>query len=71
MFYQARTYNTQAVTFWASNPDDAARYIDWLNRAREINVYAAHELGETGFEDDCVFSCDEPDWDDFMTEDGE
>lgn len=68
MFYQARAYNQTGITFWASNPADAVRYIDWLNRDREINVYAAYELGETGHEDACEMSCDEPHWDDFMDE---
>lgn len=71
MFYQAAAHNAQPLTFWATNPADADRYIDWLNRKRDINVYAAHELGEAGHEDECAFSCDEPYWDDFMVEDTE
>ncbi len=66
MFYKATAYNTQSIVFWASENSDVDRYIDWLNRDRDVNVYSAEELGEEGFEDDCAFSMDEPDWDDFM-----
>lgn len=66
MFYAARAYNSNEIIFWATASADVEKYVNFLNRDREINVYAAHELGATGYEDVCVMSCDEPHWDDFM-----
>ena len=75
MFYNVTAYNSNALHVWASNPTDVERYVDWLNRKREINLYAASvaprdqwAVLETNTE---VMSCDEPCWDDFMDEDAE
>lgn len=67
MFYKATAYNTGAIIFWSTDETKVERYIDWLNRDRDINVYHAEEMGED-YEDDTAFSMDEAGWDDFMEE---
>lgn len=73
MFYQITAYNQGALYAWASNPADVDRYVDWLNRDRDINVYAAHEIPEVEWAEyesrDDVLSMDEAYWDDFMAAD--
>ena len=67
MFYKIHAYNTESLIVWASSEADVDRYIDWLNRDRDVNHYAARAIGETGHDDACILSMDEPHWDDFMS----
>lgn len=42
-WFAFRAYNTQTEYGFGSD-NEAERYCDHLNAAREVNVYAAHEL---------------------------
>lgn len=68
-FFKITAYNTQALYFWGAEVD-ANRYVDWLNRDREINVYSAHPIPETDWPEyqgrDDVLIGTEPAWDAFM-----
>jgi hypothetical protein len=68
-FYKITAYNAQALYFWGSEAD-CDRYVDWLNRDREINVYSALAIPEPQWGEferrDDVLSGEEPAWDDFM-----
>lgn len=70
MFYKITACNTTSLFAWASNPADVARWVDWLNRDREVNLHAAHEVPDAEWPEiekrDDVMSMDEPGWDDFM-----
>lgn len=71
-FFKITAYNTQVLYFWGAE-GDADRYVDWLNRDREINVYSAQAIPEGQWGDfegrDDVLSGEEPCWDDFMSDD--
>ena len=68
-FYKITAYNTQALYFWGSEAD-ASRYVDWLNRDRDINVYSARSIPEAEWAEyegrNDVLSGEEYGWDDFM-----
>lgn len=68
-FYAIAAYNTQALYFWGTEKD-AGRYVDWLNRDRDINVYTMAAIPEGEWADyegrDDVLSGEEAYWDDFM-----
>lgn len=70
-FFQIAAYNTQALYFWGTDAD-CVRYVDWLNRDRDINVYSHRAIPESEWADyegrDDVLSGEEPGWDDFMAE---
>ncbi|HMM63454.1 MAG TPA: hypothetical protein PKD01_04945 [Mesorhizobium sp.] len=70
-FFKIAAYNTQALYFWGSEAD-AERYVDWLNRNRDINTYSATAIPEAEWGDyegrDDVLSGEEPGWDDFMSD---
>jgi hypothetical protein len=70
-FFAITAYNTTSLYFWGTDTD-AERYVDWLNRDRENNVYSASAIPEDQWSDyedrDDVLSGEEPHWDDFMTE---
>lgn len=70
MFYEIRAYNAQTLIAWASDANDVERYVDWLNRSRDIDLYAAREVAEADWpryeRRNDVLSMDEPEWDDFM-----
>lgn len=70
-YYKISAYNTQAIIVWG-DAADAERYVDWLNRDREINAYSATEIPESEWADyegrDDVMSMCEPYWDDFMAD---
>lgn len=70
MFYKITAYNTQACYVWASSPADVERYVDYLNRNKDINLLAAYPIDESEWDEyegrDDVMSMDEPGWDDFM-----
>ena len=71
MFYEIRAWNSQSLYVWASDETDVIKYVDWLNRNRDINVYSHYEIAEADVTDDIIneaMSCDEPCWDDFMAE---
>ena len=72
MFYTLNAYNTQAIAVWASNKADVDRYVDWLNRDRDVNLYSAMPVDEdqqSEYESRSDFlSMDEPYWDDFMSD---
>lgn len=74
MFYVIKAYNQTALHAWASDPADIERYIDWLNRERDVNLYSATSYTEeewlaAGHDTlDDAMSCDEPHWDDFTSE---
>ena len=68
-FFKIDAYNTQALYFWGTE-ENADRYVDWLNRDREINTYSAQaipadEWAEYEGRDD-VLNGEEAYWDDFM-----
>ncbi|ETD02882.1 hypothetical protein U717_04120 [Rhodobacter capsulatus R121] len=69
-FYKITAYNSQALYFWGTDAD-VDRYVDWLNRDREINVYAAEAIPEAEWAQyegrDDVLSGEECGWDDFMS----
>lgn len=70
-FYKIAAYNAQALYFWGADAD-CARYVDWLNRDRDINTYSyaaipTEQWAEMERRDD-VLSGEEYDWDDFMAE---
>ncbi len=75
MFYNITAYNSNNLYVWASHSSDVDRYVDWLNRKREINLYAASVAPQdqwAALENNSeVMSCDEAYWDDFMDEDAE
>lgn len=68
-YFEITAYNTQSLYFWGTK-DDAGRYVEWLNRNRDINVYHAAAIPEdqwAAYEGrDDILSGDEPYWDDFM-----
>ena len=68
-FYKITAYNTQALYFWGAEAD-VERYVDWLNRNRDINVYSASAILEAEWSEyesrNDVLSGEEPHWDDFM-----
>lgn len=68
-FFAISAYNTQALYFWGTEAD-ADRYVDWLNRDREINVYSRTAIPQEQWADyenrNDVLSGEEPYWDDFM-----
>ena len=68
-FFKIAAYNTQALYFWGTE-EDAERYVDWLNRDREINTYSAQAIPEADWakyeERDDVLNGTEAYWDDFM-----
>lgn len=70
MFYCAIAYNSESLYAWSSNPGNVDRWVEWLNRNRDINVYAAYEVPEDEWDDlegrDDVLSMDESYWDEFM-----
>lgn len=70
MFYEIMRYNHTKLIIWATSESDAERYVDWLNRDRKINLYAAYAIAEEDWPQyearDDVLSADEPGWDDFM-----
>lgn len=70
-FFKIVAYNTQALFFWGTEAD-AERYVDWLNRDRDINVYSVSAIPATEWAEyecrDDVLSGEEPGWDDFMSE---
>lgn len=71
MFYRITASNREALYAWASDSADVERYVDWLNRDFEFNLYAASEVEhhlwpEMEVRED-VMSMDEPHWDEFMT----
>lgn len=68
MFYRISAYNENAIIIWSSSTTNVLKYIEFLNRNREINHYQYEELGQEGYEDKCDLSCDEPHWDDFIKE---
>lgn len=74
MFYKITAHNTDALYAWSFNAADIQRYVDWLNRDREINVYSAQavinadEIAQLETQGD-VLNMDEPSWDDFMEDD--
>ncbi len=72
MFYNVTAYNSNILNVWASNPSDVQRYVNWLNRNREINLYSAREADTAEWlaleKNTEVLNCDEPHWDDFMDE---
>lgn len=41
--YKFSAWNTQAMYGWGDD-DEAAKYCEFLNRSREINVYAFEEI---------------------------
>lgn len=70
-FFKIAAYNAQALYFWGTDAD-CDRYVDWLNRNREINVYSAAAIpadqwAEMETRED-VLSGEEYGWDDFMVE---
>ncbi|WP_288949529.1 hypothetical protein [uncultured Paracoccus sp.] len=71
-FYKISAYNSQSLYFWGREAD-CARYVDWLNRNREINVYRFAAIPESDWGEyegrDDILSGDEPCWDDFMGDD--
>ena len=71
-FYEITAYNTQALYFWGTEAN-AERYVDWLNRDREINVYSARAIPEADWAEyesrDDVLNGEEAYWDDFMDAD--
>lgn len=74
MFYIVSAYNSQDIIVWSSDEVKVDRYVNWLNRNREINLYSAKEAdasqqAELEARDD-VMSMDEPYWDDFMDQEG-
>lgn len=77
MYYRITAYNTGALYAWSDDESKVARYVAWLNRNREINLYGYEAIGETSPEDepipledrDDVLDMTEPYWDDFMDED--
>ena len=69
-FYKITAYNCQSLYFWGTETD-AERYVDWLNRDREINVYSAQAIPESECEEpDDALSGQEPGWDNFMADGG-
>lgn len=77
MYYSITAHNAQSMIAWASNENDVDRYVDWLNRDREINVYyhAPAKADEITHIEGCgldgLISMDENNWDDFMGTDDE
>lgn len=68
-FYRISAYNTEALYFWGPEAD-LIRYVDHLNRDREINVYGWEAMPQAewaAFEGrDDILSSEDPSWDDFM-----
>lgn len=68
-FFKIAAYNTQALYFWGTE-ENAERYVDWLNRDREINTYSAQAIQEAEWAEyegrDDVLNGEEAYWDDFM-----
>ena len=68
-FFKIAAYNTEALYFWGTE-ENAERYVDWLNRDREINTYSAQAIPEAEWSDyedrDDVLNGTEAYWDDFM-----
>lgn len=68
-FFKIAAYNTQALYFWGTE-ENAERYVDWLNRDREINTYSAQAIPEADWAEyegrDDVLNGEEAYWDDFM-----
>lgn len=68
-FFKIAAYNTQALYFWGTEAN-ADRYVEWLNRDREINTYSMQEIPEAEWAEyegrDDVLNSEEAYWDDFM-----
>lgn len=68
-FFEISAYNTPSIYVWGDE-HDVDRYVDWLNKGLEINLYAAGEVPEDQWDDlearEDVMSMEEPYWDDFM-----
>lgn len=70
MYYAILAYNSQTLYVWSSSTSDVERYIDWLNRDREVNLYTYEDIPAADWPEhenrDDAMSMDEPGWDDFM-----
>lgn len=70
-FFEITAYNSQALYFWGTQ-EACGRYVDWLNRNRDINVYSAEAIPETEWASyegrDDILSGEEYGWDDFMAD---
>lgn len=71
-FFQITAYNAQDLYFWGTE-QDAARYVDWLNRDRDINHYSASAIPQADWAEyegrDDVLSSEDAYWDEFMSDD--
>ena len=70
-FYKIEAFNTAALYFWGTE-EDVDRYVDHLNRNREINVYGYRAIPEDQWEEyegrDDVMNGEEAGWDDFIVD---
>lgn len=71
-FFKIAAYNEAALYFWGTEAN-AARYVEWLNRDREVNTYSMDAIPEAEWAEyegrDDVLNGEEAYWDDFMDED--
>jgi len=71
-FFKISAYNTNPVFFWGTS-ENADRYVHYLNRDRENNVFSATTIPAAEWAEyenrDDVLSGEEPYWDDFMNDD--
>lgn len=70
-FFKITAHNAQEIIFWGADAD-CARYVDHLNRNRNINVYSMEAIPEAEWSEyegrDDVLSGEEYGWDNFMAE---
>lgn len=69
-FGTTKVSESNALFVWSSDESKIEKYIDWLNRNRDINHYYAKEIAETEWaaleERSDLQNFDEVDWDEFM-----